>query len=78
MWHHHLPNLSVLQVAPVGTNGPGVGVGGGKGFLGNVQHVPEPGVVEVGHVHHNARLLQRTDRLLPQRGKAVVGLVAGT
>ena len=45
--------------------------------MGGVQHVPKPGVVEMGHIHYNACLLQSQDRLSPQGSEAMVGLMAG-
>ena len=72
----HLPHLFVGEVAPVAADSPGVGVAGGKGVSGDRQKILKPLVVQVGHVHQDARPLQGLDSLPSETGQAVPGHAA--
>ena len=59
------------------THRPGVGVGGHKRPLGNVQHLPEARIVQVGHIQQNVPLLQLRNHRPAEVRQTVVGGVAG-
>ena len=51
---------------------PGIGVAGGEGLLGDVQHIKEAPVIQVGYIHHDLVPLQFPNRLLAEGGQAMV------
>ena len=71
------PQLAVRQIPADVTQGAAVGVGGDDRPPGQVHHVPEAGVVQVGHVHQHMELPHPPDHRPARGGEFFFGVAAG-
>lgn len=70
------PEHVVGEIAPVGAQGPAVGVGGHHRPPGQAHHVPEPRVADVGHVGADMARLQLPQKVGAKRGEAPIRVPA--
>ena len=72
------PQLVVCQVPADITQCPAVGVRGNDRPPGQLHHIPEPPVVQVGHVHHHPQLPHPADGPPAQQGQALLRVAPDT
>ena len=77
--HHTVPppqsrQLAVGEIPRMGAEGPAVGMGGQYRPLAQGQHLPEPGVAEVTHIHSHPQFPGMADQV-PTRRRQPTGLL---